>query len=321
MSLSKPAITEDECDWKKLGYRYFPLGVSMRREFGFPVWKISVDAGFSCPNVDGTVGYGGCVFCNTHSFSPSRALFRNASIQEQLNQGIKRLRRRHKVEKFIAYFQPSTNTYDTPDELEKAYLTALSHPDIVGLIIGTRPDVLPEPVLDMIAALARNYWIQLEIGLQSIHAKSLEFLRRGHNMSTFEDAVERASQRKLRLGVHLILGIPGENRNDMIETANVVAKLRLACVKLHNLYIVRETQLALLWESGQIVLPSLEEYAEMAVDVIERLPPNVVIERISSEADEPFLLAPAWTAIKHAARNAIDQEFRRRGSFQGTNWN
>ena len=312
----------NDSDWKKSGYRYYPLGMSMRREFGCPVWKVSVDAGFSCPNTDGAVGIGGCIFCNNKSFAPSRRLLtrenRAISIQRQIEEGIRQLRRRYKADKFIAYFQPSTNTYDTPARLESVYRSALEHPDIIGLAIGTRPDTLPETVLDLLESISRDHWIQLEIGLQSTHNRSLNFLQRGHDYETFLDAFERSRKHKLRLGVHLILGLPGETQADLWETAEEMARLKPESVKLHNLYVVRKTRLADLWRSGDLHLPDLEDYASLVVDFLERLPPDIVIERISGEADNDWLLAPDWIRIKHSARNAVDQEFRRRNSFQGS---
>ena len=290
----------------------------MRQQFGSDVWKVSIDAKFSCPNVDGTVGSGGCLFCNTHSFSPSRRLTPELSIHDQIAEGIRQLRRRYRAEKFIAYFQPSTNTYAPVKVLEKLYRSALGHDNIVGLAIGTRPDTLPEEVLELLQELSQQYWVQLEIGLQSIHQKSLDFLNRGHSYTTFLEAFQRVRQRNIRMCVHLILGIPVENRSDVWETAEAMATLRPESVKLHNLYIVRETKLAEIWPAGQLTLPTLAEYANLVVDFLELQPPDLVVERISGEADADYLLAPDWSGIKHAARNAIDQEFRRRNSFQGS---
>lgn len=307
-------------DWKSQGYRYYPLAPAMRRRFGCPVWKISVDAGFSCPNVDGTVGRGGCIFCNTHSFAPSRALLAGEAISRQIDEGVKRLRRRHRpASKFIAYFQPSTNTYATPETLETMYREAMRHPEIIGLAVGTRPDALPDEVLELLQRLAKETDIQLEIGLQSIYQKSLDFLRRGHDYPVFSDAFRRSSNRGLHLGVHLILGLPGESREDIRETAREIARLRPDYVKLHHLYVVRDTAIAEMYEKGLVRLPTLQEYAETVVDFLEWLPPEIIIERISSETTGDFLLGPAWTDVKHAARNAVEQEFRRRNTFQGMN--
>ncbi len=304
------------------GMRYNPLGPAMRREFGESVWKVSVDAGFSCPNVDGTVGTGGCIFCNTHSFAPGRRLAvrenRTIPIAEQIDEGIRQLQRRYAAKKFIAYFQPSTNTYAAPDRLEAVYREAMEHPNVVGLAIGTRPDALPDAVLDLLADLSRKAWVQLEIGLQSIHPRSLAFLNRGHDFTSFGDAFHRARIRRLRLGVHLILGIPGENRDDILATADEIGRLQPETIKLHNLYVVRNTRLAEIWEQGEIRLPSLEEYASMVVDFLERQSPETVIDRISGEASSEYLLAPDWALVKHAARNAVDREFLLRNSCQGS---
>ncbi|MDR0870429.1 MAG: TIGR01212 family radical SAM protein [Planctomycetaceae bacterium] len=313
-------------DWQTLGYRYYPPGLAFRQEFGCPVWKVSVDAGFSCPNRDGTSGTGGCVFCDNASFAPSRRLCSGVSIREQINFGTAQLKRRYpKAEKFIAYFQPATNTYAPIQKLEHLYRSALEHPDTAGLAIGTRPDTLPDDVLNLLAELAQTTWVQLEIGLQSVHKKSLDFLQRGHSYEAFLDAVRRFSilrsgctaGSRLRLGVHLILGLPDESREDALTTAEELAKLPVDSIKLHHLYVVRNTKLAEHWKHGGIILPVLNEYASLAVDFLERTPPNVVIERLAGEADAEFLLAPDWTKSKHAVRNAVDAEFRRRNSWQG----
>lgn len=289
----------------------------MRKQFGQSVWKVSVDAGFTCPNIDGTVATDGCLFCNAKSFAPSRRHEKTLSIPEQIDEGIRQLKRRYKAEKFLAYFQPSTNTHAPVQHLETVYREAMRHSDIVGLAIGTRPDVLGDDVLDLLQRLSKETWLQLEIGMQSTHDKTLAFLRRGHDYQTFVEAWQRAKERQLRLGVHLILGVPGENRDDIQSTANEVARLLPDTVKIHNLYVVKNTPLATLWEAGQIVLPTLEEYAEMVADFLERIPPQIVIDRISGESDDTFLRAPDWAKIKHAARNAIDAELRKRNGFQG----
>jgi len=308
---SKPIL------WRLQGFRYFPLGLAMRQQFGCHVWKVSIDARFSCPNVDGTVGTGGCIFCNTHSFSPSRRLTAELSVHDQIAEGIRQLRRRYRAEKFIAYFQPSTNTYAPVEVLEKLYCSALDHPDITGLALGTRPDALPEEVLNLLQQLAQQHWVQIEIGLQSIHQKSLDFLHRGHSYAAFLNAFQRVRQRNIRTCVHLILGIPVEDRSDVLATAEAMSALRPESVKLHNLCVVRETKLAEMWSTGRLTLPTLSEYAGLVVDFLERQPLDLVVERISGEANADYLLAPDWSGMKHAARNAIDHEFRHRNSFQG----
>ncbi|MDR1290946.1 MAG: TIGR01212 family radical SAM protein, partial [Planctomycetaceae bacterium] len=300
---------------------YSTLGEAMRRQFGCNVWKVSVDAGFSCPNV-GVDASGnnldGCIFCNINSFSPSRRLGTGKSILAQIDDGITQLKRHYpKAQKFIAYFQPSTNTNAPINQLEKIYNEALKHPEIVGLAIGTRPDMLPDDVLELLAKISQEKYLQLEIGLQSIHQKSLDFLNRRHDYKTFVNAYNRARNHNINIGIHLILGIPNENRNDIICTANEIANLKPDSIKLHNLYVVRDTKLADYWNNGNLILPTIDEYAEMVVDFLERIPPEIVIDRISSEASDEYIIAPDWSKIKHAARNTINNLFMSRKSFQG----
>lgn len=311
--------TLERPSWALAGHRYYPLGLSMREEFGEPVWKISIDAKFSCPNVDGTVSRSGCIFCNNISFSPSRRLGID-SIKEQIAHGVEQNQRRHKVSKFIAYFQPSTNTYGPLDYLEKVYREAAEQPCIVGLAIGTRPDAVSEPVLDLIADLSKKYWISLELGIQTSKNETLKYLNRGHDFQTSLDAVARIKRRSLRFGIHLILGLPGESRADMIRTAEIAGIWNPNSIKLHHLYVVKETALARLWEQGEVQLSSAEEYAEYAVDCLERLSPQTVIDRLSGQMSPEFLIAPAWTAEKHLAGNLIKAALVRRQTWQGRLW-
>ncbi len=302
--------------WRQNGGRYYTLSSYYKREFGGTVRKISVDAHFSCPNIDGTVGRGGCIFCDAVSFSPSRR-FGLEDIDAQIDDGIKQLTRRFDASRFIAYFQPSTNTHAPLETLEKAYRIALRRPEVVGLAIGTRPDALGNDVLDLLAEIASEKWLSLEIGLQTSHDATLKYLNRGHDYACFVDAVYRASQRGLRLGTHLVLGLPGETREDARKTARRVASLPIHSVKLHNLYVVKNTRLASMWAEGTVTLPTIEEYAECVADAIEVFSPETVIERVAGEADRDFLLAPEWTAIKHAGRNAVEKALKARNTWQG----
>ena len=302
--------------WRRQGARYYTLSAYFKQEFGGPVYKISVDAHFSCPNIDGTVGRGGCVFCNAVSFSPSRRIGLE-EIDAQIDDGVERLQRRYNTDKFIAYFQPSTNTHAPLETLEKAYRTALRRPEIVGLAIGTRPDALGDDVLDLLAEIADEKWLSLEIGLQTSRDRTLKALNRGHDYASFVDAVTRAKARGLRLGTHLILGLPGESRGDAVLTARRVGALGLESVKLHNLYVVKDTALASMWQEGRVPLPSLEDYADLVVDALETLPPDMVVERVAGDAPTEYLLAPEWCANKHAGRNAVDAALKRRDSWQG----
>ncbi len=308
--------TESTPFWRENGARYYSLGVYYKRTFGAPVRKISVDARFSCPNIDGTVGRGGCVFCDAASFSPSRRMGIE-DLGAQIDEGIKQIQRRFDADKFVAYFQPSTNTHAPVDVLERAYRMAIKRPEIVALAIGTRPDALGEPVLELLEKIAREKPTSVEIGLQTSKDETLRAINRGHDYACFVDAVQRARGRGFRLGAHLILGLPGETVDDMRLTARRVASLGIDSIKLHHLYVVKNTRLATMWERGVVSLPTLEEYAEYVADFLELISPLTVVERVAGEATEEFLIAPDWTAYKHAGRNAVELALKRRLTWQG----
>ena len=304
--------------WREKGFRYYPLSHYLRETFGGRVQKISVDAGFSCPNADGRVGTGGCIFCDNRSFSPARRM-QIPAIAEQIREGAARVSARYKTAKYIAYFQPSTNTYAPVGELQRVWREALNAPGIVGLAIGTRPDTLPDDVLDLLAEIGKETWLSLEIGLQSAHDASLDFLNRGHHFDAFADAVARARARNIRVGAHFILGIPGETRGDILATARKTAPLGLHSIKLHNLYVVGGTRLAELYAAGKVLLPGRDEYVRLAADFLELFPPETVVERLAGDAPRDFLIAPSWSAEKGSRiRQDVEEEFRRRGTFQGS---
>ncbi|MCR4413535.1 MAG: TIGR01212 family radical SAM protein [Thermoguttaceae bacterium] len=315
-SIKPPGFAPSESGWRAEGLRYHSLGSFLRHRFGGRVWKVSLDGALPCPNTDGSLSVGGCVFCDAASYSPSRRLGL-ASVGEQLQHGIDRLRTRHRAERFLAYFQPGTNTYAPVERLRALYDEALAHPRVVGLIVGTRPDCVPDEVLDLLAGLARRTWVSIEYGLQTIHDRSLAWMNRGHDYAAFLDAVRRSRLRGLNIGAHVILGIPGETRDDMLATASEVARLRLDSVKLHNLYAVANTPLGAMVARGEVRLPELDEYVGWVVDFLERLPPQCVIDRLSGDAPPGYLLAPAWCRDKHAVHAAIHAELLRRDTWQG----
>lgn len=305
--------------WRSAGLRFYPLSRYLREQFGGRVQKISIDAGLDCPNRDGTIARGGCVFCDPASFSPSRRRG-GGPIAQQIFEGIGRQTAKSGVNRFLAYFQPATNTYAPVDRLRQLYEEALAQPGVVGLVIGTRPDCVPDDVLDLLAELAGRTWLAVEFGLQSIHRRSLEWMNRGHGPEAFFDAVHRSRQRGLRVGVHVILGLPGEIADDVRLTARELARLAIHSVKLHNLHAVRGTRLAELMAEGQVRLPSLAEHAALVVDFLERLPAGVVVDRISADAPPECLLGPQWCLDKSAVRQAVDAEFARRLTWQGRLW-
>lgn len=288
----------------------------MRRKFGGRVQKVSLDAGFTCPNVDGTVAVGGCVFCDNRSFSPSRRVPR-VQIRDQLDEGIRRLKWRYKVDRFLAYFQPATNTYAPVERLRQLYWQPLEHPQVVGMAIGTRPDCVPDETLDLLAELAGKTYLSVEYGMQSIHNRSLDWMNRGHHHEAFIDAIERSRNRGFEICAHVILGLPGETRDDILATARELARLNVDSVKLHNLYAVKNTPLAEWVESGQVQLMSREDYVASLVDVLEVLPANCLVERVGGDAPPKYLVGPAWCLDKPALRAALDAEFERRDTWQG----
>ena len=313
---TKPAA-ETQFDWRAAGYRYFPYNEYLRHLFGSRVQKISLDGGFTCPNVDGTVAVGGCTFCDNRSFSPSRRV-RRTDIAQQIERGIEGLRRRYDVQKYLAYFQPATNTYGPLTKLRGLYEEALSDPRIVGLVIGTRPDCVPDEVLDLIDELAEKSYVSLEIGMQTIHDASLDWMNRGHHHDVFLEAMSRLEGRKFHTSLHVMLGLPGETRDMMCQTADEVARWRPAGVKIHNLYAVKRTELEGQVARGEVRLLELEEYLELLADFIERLPPETVIERISGDAPPSSLIAPAWCLNKGSIKSGLNALLERRGTTQGS---
>jgi uncharacterized protein len=239
------------------------------------------------------------------------------AITAQLEEGIRRVSARYSPEGFVAYFQPATNTYAPVEKLRSVFEEAISHPKVVGLAIGTRPDCVPGEVLDLLAELSARTYLVVEYGLQSIHDRSLDWINRGHHFDTFLDAYRRSLERNLNMGVHVILGIPGESRDDMLATARHLAQLKIHSIKLHNLYAVRNTPLADMVARSEVQLPLLKDYINTVVDFLELLPPECVIDRLSGEAPAQYLVGPDWCLDKNAIRTAVEAEFRRRGTYQG----
>ncbi len=307
----------DFADWRAAGLRYNSLGFQLRHRFGGRVQKVSIDAGFTCPNVDGSVTTGGCTFCDNRSFSPSRRVKR-AQIREQIEEGIRRLKIRYtKCDKFLAYFQPATNTYASVERLRDIYEEPLSHPDIVGIAIGTRPDCVPDDVLDLLEEIASRTHLSVEYGIQTIHDKSLDWMNRGHHYDVFPEAVERSRNRGFEIGTHVILGLPGESHEDMMETAIEMGRQKIDSIKIHNLYAVKNTPLADQVNSGEVELIGREDYVKTVVDFIELLPPDMVVERVTGDAPPDYFVGPEWCLDKGGVLHAIRDEFERRDTVQG----
>ncbi len=308
---------EGSSPWRKAGLRYYSCNFFLKTRFGQRVQKVSIDAGFTCPNVDGTVAIGGCTFCDNRSFSPSRRLPLRGDIDAQIDEGMRRLKRRYKVDRFIAYFQPATNTYAPVEKLRPLYDAALDHERIVGMAIGTRPDCVADDVLDLLQEVASRTYLSVEYGMQTMHDRSLDAMNRGHHHDVMIDAVERSRGRGFEICAHLILGLPDESHDDMLASARELERLGVDSVKIHNLYAVKNTVLAEQVARGEVTLIARDEYVQTLVDVIERLPPTMVVERISGDAPPDYFVGPSWCLDKPGLRAAVEEEMQRRDTWQG----
>jgi len=286
---------------------------------GLKVYKIALDAGFTCPHRSSDTRTGGCIYCENRSFSPYARLPIRPPISEQIAKAMDFYRQRHKADKFIIYFQAYTNTLRPTDKLKALYDEALTHQDVVGLSIGTRPDCVPDQTLDMITGYTKRYDVWLEYGLQSANDKTLEFINRGHKYNDFEDAVKRTKGRGISIAAHLILGLPNETRDDMLDSVQKVIDLGIDGIKLHHLYVAQNTKLAELYAQGKVKMFTLEEYIPLVCDIIERLPPKMVLMRLTGELSGELLIAPQWNTSKSAIIRMIEEELTRRGSYQGKN--
>jgi radical SAM protein (TIGR01212 family) len=311
-------LSPSEIDWRADGLRYFAYSYCLKKQYGYRVQRVSVDAGFTCPNVDGTVATGGCTFCDNRSFSPSRRLPRQ-NISDQIDEGIRRLKLRYKCKHFMAYFQPATNTYAPVEVLRPLYESAIAHPEVVAMAIGTRQDCVPDDVLDLLEEFATRVPLTVEYGLQTIHDKSLDWMNRGHYHDSFVDAMERSVGRGFEICAHIMLGLPGETHEDMMATAREVAVSGLDAVKIHNLYAVDNTPLAEQVRNGEVKLMEFDEYITTLVDFLELIPSTMIVERISGEAPGDWFIGPQWCLDKPRILAAVDAEFIRRDSWQGKN--
>lgn len=296
---------------------YRTFSAHLKELFGGRVHKISVDAGLSCPNRGATRARPGCLFCDPDG-SGAVGIDRGFPVAEQIERGKEIMIRKYKARHFLAYFQPFSNTFAPPARLRTLYDEALGVEGVVGLAVGTRPDCVPPEVLDLLAEYHRRTYFWLELGLQSSHNRTLDFLRRGHDYACFTSAYAAAKARGLRVCVHVILGLPGESRGEMLATADEMARLRVDGIKLHLLHVLRGTPLGNLYEQGGIRILEQDEYVALVADVIERLPASTLIHRLTGDGPRDTLLAPLWSLNKWEVLNAIDDELHRRGTRQGS---
>ncbi len=300
----------------KRSIRYRDLNSSLRAEFGGRVQKIVVDAGFSCPNRDGHISTRGCIFCNSKG-SGSGAFRAGKTITEQIEEGKIRLARRYKAKMFLAYFQAFTNTYGSLDHLKRTYDEALSVEGIVGLSIGTRPDCMDREKAHLMMNYAKNKLVWIEYGMQSVHDRTLKVIRRGHNFKCFQNAVELTQNSNVKICTHVILGLPGESKKEMLETAKIISDMGIHGVKIHLLYVIKNTQLADMYRSGNYRCLSREEYIDIVCNFLELLPEDMIIQRLTGDPHPDELIAPTWSLEKSSNLNLIKKALEKRDSYQG----
>lgn len=296
--------------------RYRSYNNYLKIKYGQRVQKVTVDAGFTCPNRDGTVARGGCIYCNNESFNPGYN-DPTKSIKQQISEGTEFLKRRYGVEKFIVYFQPYSNTYASLDHLKELYYEALSQPGIIGLTIGTRPDCVDESKIEYLASLAKDYDITIEYGLESIRDETLKRINRGHDFQSYLDAVDMTKGRGIKICTHIILGFPWENSGHWMYQADVLSEIFFDFLKIHQLHIVKNTVIAKQYQKNPFVLFTLDEYAQMVISFLERLNPKIIIQRLAGEAPKPMLLAPNWGKRNAEVIQYIDAQFEKRDTWQG----
>jgi len=300
--------------------RYYDLNSYLRNIFGCRVQKISLDAGLTCPNRDGHISTGGCIYCNSRG-SGTGASSQGLSITEQIMRGKEFLKKRYKAQKFIAYFQSFSNTYGPYEKLKGLYEEALAIDDIVGLSIGTRPDCVDESVLTLLESYAKDYLVWIEYGLQSIHDRTLAAINRGHDVECFKGAVDKTRGRGLKICAHVILGLPFEDRHDMLATAKAVAAMGIDGIKIHLLYVVKGTRMEKLYLEGEYRCLEQEEYANLVCDFLELLPHDMVVQRLTGDPHPHELVAPEWSLRKNETLSRIKETFAERESWQGKRFN
>lgn len=296
--------------------RLYTFKDELTAQFGCRVQRVALDAGFTCPNRDGSLGVGGCAFCGERGSAATGTLSGHALV-DQIAHSKEYLRTKFRAEKFLAYFQAYTNTYAPIEELEMLYRSALSDPDIVGMLVGTRPDCLPEEVVALLQSMAKQTYLWVELGMQSMHDQTLLRINRGHTHAITVSAIDRLQQAGIRVCLHLILGLPGESHDMMMQSVREVTRLGVAGVKLHHLHVTRGSQFEKDYLAGELNLMDRETYVSTVVDAIELLDPSIVVHRVMGDGRKD-LIAPDWSRRKLEVLNMIEAELIRRGSRQGS---
>lgn len=302
-----------------LGRPYYALDSYLKGRFGRKIYKISLDGGMSCPNRDGTLGTGGCTFCSAGGSGDFAQKRENAAdIPEQIEKAKKQVEKKCSGP-YITYFQSYTNTYERVEYLEELFTKAINHPDVVGLSIGTRPDCLEQEKIELLKRLNQVKPVWVELGLQTMHEHTAKSIRRGYDLKCFEDAYRRLSAAGLMVVVHLILGLPGESRDEMLQTLRYAAGLepRVHGIKLSMLHVLKGTDMGIQYEREPFLVFEMEEYIDFVITCIENLPPEIVVHRITGDGPKNLLIAPLWSGNKRAVMNAFARRFRERESWQG----
>ncbi|OQY27671.1 MAG: TIGR01212 family radical SAM protein [Candidatus Cloacimonetes bacterium 4572_55] len=299
--------------------RLYDYNSFLRGKFGQKVYKICLDSGFSCPNIDGTRGKGGCIYCNNKSFSPPTR-DKTLDISQQLDQGMRIGRNRYKAHKFIAYFQSYTNTHAPVQDLRQLYHRAVASSDVVGIAIGTRPDAVDSEKIDLLGELAEKMFVSIEYGVQTMNEQTLQWIERGHGYESFLDAVSLTQRYpKIHICAHVMFGFPDETREEMLGMAYEMNRIRVHGVKLHNLLIVQNTRLARIFERQPFPLFEYEEYIDLVCDFLERLSPRIVVERLCASAPDPYLIAPKYgksmAQVAQDVRACLKERQSRQGIF------
>ncbi|NFG42425.1 TIGR01212 family radical SAM protein [Clostridium botulinum] len=301
------------------GKRYHSLNYFLREKFGEKVFKISLDGGFSCPNRDGKVSKGGCVFCSARG-SGDYAGSRNFSITGQFNNVKTMMANKWKSGKYIAYFQAYTNTYAPVDELRQKYEEAINQEGVVALSIATRPDCLEDDVLDLIEELSKKLYVWVELGLQTINDDVAKKINRGYDLKVFDNAMTRLKERNIDVVVHSILGLPGESQDDMLKTIDYIAHSGAQGIKLHLLHLMKDTKMVELYEGGELQFLSQEDYIKLICRAVSMLPKEMVVHRLTGDAPRDLLIGPMWSLKKWEVLNAIDKTLEDNDVYQGKNF-
>ena len=298
------------------GKPYCSLDYMLRERFGEKVYKVTLNGGMSCPNRDGTLGTRGCIFCSEGG-SGDFAADVSLSVTEQIESQIALLSGKRPIQKYIAYFQAYTNTYAPVEYLRKIFKEAMSHPRIVALSVGTRPDCLGEEVLDLLEELNRIKPVWIELGLQTIHEKTAQYIRRGYRLSCFDQALENLRKRTIEVIVHTILGLPGESREEILETMRYLNKKDIQGIKLQLLHVLKGTDLAYDYLAGRFQVYEREEYLDLLIECLENLDPEIVIHRITGDGPKDLLIAPLWASRKREVLNLLHHQMKEQNSYQG----